>query len=74
MKKKGIEVTIDLSTKQWLNLEEAITYIGFGCKTTFQKLRDTNKLPFSKLGKNIIYRRSDLDKLLENNMIFPHKL
>lgn len=62
-----IPVTCDLSTKKWLNLQEAISYLGFGSKGLFQEWRETGKLPYYKPGKIILYKRSDLDKLMESN-------
>ena len=71
--KQSVSIVLDLNQKAWLNLEEAIAYMGFGSKDTFQKWRDSNVLPFSKVGRSIVYRRSDIDRLLEDNMIFPYK-
>lgn len=73
MSKREVTILLDLNQKTWMNFDEARAYIGFGSKDTFQKWRDMNKLPFSKVGNSIVYRRSDLDKLLEDNMIFPHQ-
>lgn len=69
MANKQITYTVDLSTKKWLNLNEAIAYLGFGSKGTFQKWRDESMIPFSKIGANIVYRRADLDKMVESHMV-----
>lgn len=74
MSKTNIQVVCNLNEKKWLNKDEAIAYMSFGSKDTLQKLRDTNKLPFAKLGRSIVYRRTDIDNLLEDHMIFPHQL
>lgn len=60
-------VTIDISTKKWLNLQEAIAYLGFGSKGLFQEWRESGKLPHYKPGKMIIYKKSDLDKMMEGH-------
>ena len=69
------EITCDLNNKKWLNLSEAIIYLGYGSKDTFLKWREGIKDPRGKIkqlkyyknGKNIIYRRTDLDAFLEDN-------
>jgi hypothetical protein len=66
-KNSRITIVCDLSTKKWLNLEEAVTYLGFGSKGTFQEWRETGKLTYYKPGKIIIYKRTDLDNLMEKN-------
>jgi excisionase family DNA binding protein len=55
----------DLSTKKWLNLTEAIIYLGFGSKNTFQQWREKGLLAFYKPGNTILYKRTDLDKFVE---------
>lgn len=72
---KKPEIICDLNQKKWLNLQEAITYMGFGSKDTFQNWRegvqihpDSNKMIFLKsykTGKNIVYKRTDIDEFLE---------
>jgi len=73
MGKRAINITVDLSQKPWMNLDEAIAYIGFGSKETFRQWREKNLIPFSKVGGSIAYRRTDLDRLLEKNMVMPHE-
>jgi hypothetical protein len=72
MKKTEILVTCDLNNKEYLNLKDAILYVGYGSKDTFQNWREgikigkkTHFLKYRKLGKNIIYRRTDLRDFIE---------
>lgn len=60
-------IVCDLSTKKWLNMKEAITYLGFGSKGLFQEWRETGRLPYYKPGRNILYKRTDLDKIMESH-------
>lgn len=39
------------------------------CRRTAQTLRDTGKLTFYKVGGKILYRYSDVIKMLDNNKI-----
>lgn len=73
------ETYCDISTKTFLNLEEAIAYIGFGSKDTFQQWREVGspykdrsgkqrkaKLKYHKVGKSIVYRRNDIDDFMHH--------
>lgn len=62
-----IPVMCDLTSKKWLNMKEAITYLGFGSKGLFQEWRETGQLPYYKPGRNILYKRTDLDKIMESH-------
>jgi len=69
------EIICDLNQKKWLNLQEAAAYLGFGSKDTFQNWREGVQvssrskkmifLKFYKTGKNIVYKRTDIDNFLE---------
>ena len=63
--KKEVVVSIDLSQKKWLNITEAIKYVGFGCKTSFRQFREKGLLSFYKPTNEIIYKRADLDTFVE---------
>jgi excisionase family DNA binding protein len=52
---------------EWVNNTEAMKLLGLS-RPTLQRYRTTGKLPFSKVGSNIYYRRSDLDNLLKENL------
>jgi len=59
----------DINTKKWLNLEEAIAYIGYGSKDTFQNWREEGKLNYYRPGKIVLYKRTDLDKFIEQHKV-----
>ncbi len=65
--KSNSNVTCDISTKKWLNLKEAILYLGFGSKNTFQMWRERGEISYYKPGNTILYKRSDLDKFIERH-------
>ena len=55
--------------KEWLNPRELYTEFGFSISTTSKwRMRHIN-LPFSKMGKFIRYRRSDIEAFLESNKV-----
>ena len=58
--------------KTWLTEKEAVQYTGFGADV-LRKLRTegTQKgtLPYSRLGNNIRYKRSDIDNFIEDHKI-----
>ena len=60
-----MSITCDLSQKKWLNLIEAITYLGFGSKNTFREWRETGKIPYYKPGREIVYQRTDIDSFMK---------
>ena len=41
------------------------------CRRTAQKLRNSGKLTFYKVGGKIFYRLSDINKMLDNHSIKP---
>lgn len=51
----------------WISNRECTRLTGFS-KSTTQRYRESGRLPFSKVGGNIFYRRSDLEDLLERNI------
>ena len=53
--------------KAWLTNKEAMEYLGLS-RPTLQRYRASGKLPYSKIGGNIFYRREDVDALLEKHM------
>ena len=55
------------SAGDWLSNKEAQQYLGLS-RPTLQRYRSSGKLPFSKVGGNIYYRRADIEKLLEENV------
>jgi len=57
------------SPDEWIELEEVMSLLKIRSKTTIQKLRDTGKIRFSKLGpKQILYHRPSILAYIENNV------
>jgi excisionase family DNA binding protein len=56
--------------KDWLTNKEAMAYLGLS-RPTLQRYRAEGRLPFSKVGGNVYYRRADLDALLESGSSTP---
>lgn len=54
--------------KPWLSNREAQEFLDLS-KPTMQRYRDSGKLPYSKLGGNIYYRREDLLRVLEEHRV-----
>lgn len=52
----------------WLSNREASKYLDLS-KSTLQRHREQEVLPYSKLEGKIYYRRSDLDAVLEANRV-----
>ncbi len=64
---KNKSITCDLATKKWLNLQEAILYLGYGSKNTFQMWRERGEIAYYKPGNTILYKRTDLDRFVERH-------
>ena len=56
--------------KLWLSNSEAMEYLGLS-RSTMQRYRDAEMLPFARLGSNIYYRRQDIEDLLESRLRNP---
>ena len=48
--------------------KEFITYCKISLRTA-QKLRDELKIPYSRVGRKILYKKSDVDAFLKSNLI-----
>jgi hypothetical protein len=53
------------SQKQWLNADELESEYGI-LKSTGAKMRMAKTLPYSKVGKYVRYKRSEIDKLFSD--------
>ena len=58
-----------LLAKGWINPQEVNKEYGFSTSTLAKWRMDKINLPFSKMGRYIRYRRSDIIKFLEKNKI-----
>ncbi len=54
--------------KEWLMPSELEEEFGFS-RSTQAKYRMSRKIPFSKIGKYIRYKRSEIHKWLEDNSV-----
>ena len=55
--------------KEWLTPKEVSKEFGFSVSTTAKWRMDNKNLPFSKMGKYIRYRKSDIEKFIESNLV-----
>jgi excisionase family DNA binding protein len=55
-------------TKVFLSNTEAQAYLGVGTDF-FKALRAEGKLPYYKVGKTVFYRKSAIDKLVEDGRV-----
>ena len=66
---KSIEVTTTSMKREWLNPTEVYEEFGFSV-STLAKWRMKNKhLKFSKIGKYIKYRRTEVESFIEANSV-----
>ena len=57
------------TTKEWLDPNETSEEFGFSTSTMAKWRMDKINLPFSKMGKYIRYKRSDIIEYIENNKV-----
>lgn len=55
-------------SKKWLTNDEVIQYLGLSVPTLARYRRD-GKLPYSRVGGRVYYKRVDVDALLSRNMV-----
>jgi len=55
--------------KEWLTPKEVNKEFGFSTSTLAKWRMDNLNLPFSKMGKYIKYKRSDIEYFLESNKV-----
>lgn len=55
-------------SKEWLSNREAMDWLDLS-KSSLQRYRSSGKLPYSKLGGNVYYRREDLLRVLEEHRV-----
>lgn len=66
--KKLSHLEADKFHKPWLTTEELMDLTGWS-RRTFQYLRDQRKIPFSQLGRKILYPRDGVEEFLRENLI-----
>lgn len=62
----------DLSKKEWLTKNDLIELTGWSSRT-IQHMRDTNKIPFTKDGRKILFPRNGIMEFLEENLVKSNK-
>lgn len=61
--------TMTTEYKEWLAPQEARKEFGFSISTLAKWRMDNINLPFSKMGKYIRYKRSDIEAFIESNKV-----
>ena len=54
--------------KVYLSNREAMKYLDMS-RGQIQRLRDSAKIPYIKIGKHILYRKADIDRAVERYKI-----
>ena len=54
---------------EWLKPLNVSKEYGFSTSTLAKWRMDNKNLPFSKMGKYIRYRKSDIEKFIESNLV-----
>jgi hypothetical protein len=61
-------IAVKQTTKEWLTIQDLENEFGIP-RQSQSKMRMAKKLPFSKIGKYVRYKRSDINKLFEDARI-----
>ncbi|MBT9748535.1 helix-turn-helix domain-containing protein [Desulfovibrio desulfuricans] len=63
-------MTTEFANCRWIDVQAAASYLGCS-KSTLDKDRVTGtlRIPFTRLGRRILYDTSDLDRYLEANKV-----
>lgn len=56
--------------KIWLTIPQLTEYLGFANGATQQEWRDSGILPYYRIGKNIVYKKQDIDEFVEKHKQF----
>ncbi len=52
---------------EWISNRDARSLLGLS-KTTLQRYRQDGTLPYTLLGANVYYKKTDVNKILERNL------
>lgn len=55
----------------WLTIAEVKRYLGFANADTQREWRDSGKLPYHLVGRVILYKKTDIDRFVEQHRITP---
>lgn len=64
-----MEAKLSIDQKEWLNPREVNMAYGLSVSTLAKWRMENLNLVFSKIGKYIKYKRSDIEAFLENNKV-----
>ena len=53
--------------KIWITIPQLTEYLGFANRATQQEWRESGALPYYRIGKNIVYKKSDVDEFIEKH-------
>jgi excisionase family DNA binding protein len=53
--------------KIWLTIPQLTEYLGFANRATQQEWRESGALPYYRIGKNIVYKKSEVDEFVEKH-------
>ena len=70
VKKALKEVELQNASAQksdWISKSEAIKILHYSSRTSWQKLRDSGEISWSKMGRQIVYSRSSIEKYIAKN-------
>ena len=59
----------NISQEEWITPREVNKEFGFSTSTLAKWRMDNLNLPYSKMGKYIRYKRSDVETFLESNKV-----
>lgn len=68
LQKQAVEAIRAPIQKEWLNPKEVHNNYGFSVSTLAKWRMDNLNLPYSKMGKYIKYKRSDVEAFLNSNI------
>ncbi|MGV8829331.1 MAG: helix-turn-helix domain-containing protein [Breznakibacter sp.] len=66
--KKLLSKLTNYSSNNWIDTQDAMRMLGISLRT-MQTYRDNGLIGFSKVGRKIYYKVSDIEKLLEKHFI-----
>ena len=65
--KVAFEEIGEARTSDWISQEEARKLLNYSSRTSWQKLRDSGKIIWSKEGRLIQYSRKSIESYIEKN-------
>lgn len=66
--RKSENTKSSVGTERWISNREAMEILGVSSRT-MQRYRTSGRIPYSIIGKDCRYRRSDIERALEAHLI-----